>query len=49
MRKNRINNAQGGFIETIILIVVTLLVMRYFDITFTEIYYWVRDLVFSVL
>lgn len=47
MKKNY-KKQQDGFIETIVLIVIALLLMRYFNITFTSIYYWVRDLILSV-
>lgn len=49
LNKKLISNNQDGFIETIILIVIALLLMRYFDITLTSIYYWLKDLVYSVL
>ena len=35
---NQIKNKKGGFLQLIIIIVVALLIMRYFDLTFTGIF-----------
>jgi hypothetical protein len=35
-------NKQGGFIKTIFLIVVLLLLMKYFEVTFTDMWNWVK-------
>lgn len=47
--KNNLKNQKGGFIETIILIVIVLLVMKYYGVTLSGIYYWLKDLFLSVL
>ena len=45
--KNIIKNKQGGFIIKLIIFVVAIfLLMRYFDITFSEVNEWVKS--FSV-
>lgn len=46
--KNNLKNLQGGFIETIVLIVIILLIMNYFGITITGILNWLWNLIQSV-
>ncbi len=38
--KEKINNKEGGFIELIIVIIIALLVMRYFGLTVTGVINW---------
>lgn len=40
---------EKGFIQAIILVIVALLLMQYFGITLTGVYYWLKDLVYSIL
>lgn len=40
---------QGGFLELIIFILVALLIMKYFDITISEVIYWFKSFFASVL
>ncbi len=46
--KNNLKNLQGGFIGTIVLIVVILLIMNYFGITLSGIWNWLWNLIVSV-
>jgi len=57
--KNKINNKEGGFLQIIILIIIALLLMRYFGLTITGILdylnlswsgiiTWIKDLFNSV-
>lgn len=41
-------NKQEGFIELIIVVIIALILMRYYGITFTGVWYWLRDLFLSV-
>jgi hypothetical protein len=43
-----LKNKQGGFLDIIIAVVIILLVMRYFGLTFTAIFDWLRELLYSV-
>jgi len=43
------NTKQGGFLELIIFILVALLIMKYFDITISEILYWFKSFFGNVL
>ncbi|MBI2594815.1 MAG: hypothetical protein HYW38_00960 [Candidatus Colwellbacteria bacterium] len=43
------NTKQGGFLELIIFILVALLIMKYFDITISEVIYWFKSFFASVL
>ena len=45
---NKFKNKQGGFLELIIFIVVAFLLMRYFDLTISEIVNWLKGLWNSV-
>ncbi len=45
----KFKNQQGGFIETVVLIVIVLLVMKYYGVTLTGIYYWLKDLFLSII
>ncbi len=46
--KNNSKNLQGGFIGTIVLIVIILLIMNYFGITLSGIWNWLWALITSV-
>jgi hypothetical protein len=46
--KNNLKNQQGGFLELIVVLIITFLIMRYYGITFTGIFNWLRDLFLSV-
>lgn len=48
IKTNNLSNKQGGFIETIILIIILLLIMNYFGITITGILDWIWNLITSV-
>jgi|GEM_PF-2897615 len=41
--------SQGGFIQVIIVILIALLLMKYFGITVSEVYYWFRSYFADVL
>lgn len=41
-------NKQEGFIELIIVVIIALILMRYYGITFTGVWYWLKDLFLSV-
>jgi hypothetical protein len=45
---NNLKNTQGGFIGTIIIIVIVLLIMNYYGITLTGIWNWLWALITSV-
>ncbi|MFM7089005.1 MAG: hypothetical protein ACKOW9_05780 [Candidatus Paceibacterota bacterium] len=47
MKKN-LKNQQGGFLELIVVIIIVMLVMRYYGLTFTGIWSWVENLFWSV-
>ncbi|MBP6866589.1 MAG: hypothetical protein KBC12_03560 [Candidatus Pacebacteria bacterium] len=47
MSKN-LKNKQGGFLEVIISIVIFLLIMRYYGLTFTGVWAWIENLFWSV-
>ncbi len=40
---------QGGFLEIIIFILIVLLIMKYFDITLSEVIFWFKSFFGSVL
>jgi len=42
-------NKEGGFIQLIIIVIVAFLLMRYFDITVTEIFNWFKALFRSII
>lgn len=44
----KFKNKQGGFLQIIVLIVILFLVMRYFNLTITGIFDWLKALVLSV-
>lgn len=46
---DNIKNNEGGFIKLIILIVVVLITMKYFNISISSLIDWVKDLINSVL
>lgn len=46
--KNQFKNQQGGFIETIILIVIVLLIMNYLGVTITGTIDWIWGLIQGV-
>ncbi len=46
--KTKLKNQQGGFIELIIVLILTFLLMKYYGITFTGVFNWVKDLFLSV-
>jgi hypothetical protein len=48
MKNIQIKNKQGGFLELIIVIIIGLLLMQYYGITFTSIFDWLSNLVQSV-
>ncbi|MFA6256923.1 MAG: hypothetical protein WCT29_01285 [Candidatus Paceibacterota bacterium] len=43
------NNKQGGFLELIVVILIALFLMKYFDITISEVVYWFKSFFGSVL
>jgi len=43
------NNQQGGFLQLILFIVIALLIMKYFNITISDIINWFQSLFGSVL
>ena len=45
---NNLKNRKGGFLELIIFIIVAFLLMRYFHITLTQIFDWLKGLFNSV-
>jgi len=47
--KNKNQNEQGGFIELIVVIIVALLVMRYFGVTISGVIHWFTSFFASVL
>lgn len=48
MKKLNLKNQEGGFIDIIIAIIVIFLIMKYFGLTFTGIFEWVKNLFYSV-
>ncbi len=46
--KNFKNQKEGGFVELIFVIIIVFLLMRYYHLTFTGIWYWLVDLFNSV-
>ena len=46
--KNKQKNTQGGFLELIIVVIIGLLLMQYYGITFTSIFNWLQNLISSV-
>lgn len=44
-----IKNEQGGFLQLILLVVVVLFLMKYFGVSFSDVYNWLKDLLDSVL
>ncbi len=48
MNKN-IKNKEGGFLRIIFIIVVLLLIMSYFHITFTSIIHWIINTIKNVI
>jgi len=46
--KNNLKNKQGGFIGIIIMIVIVLLIMKYYGLTLTGLWNWLWNLVQSV-
>ena len=49
MQKISTNKKEGGFIQLIVLIVIALLLMKYYGITITESIVWFKDYFSSVL
>jgi len=47
--KNQIKNEQKGIIELIILIIIALLLMKYFGITISGVIYWFESFFRNVL
>ena len=47
--KNKMQNKEGGIIELIVLIIIALLLMKYFDITISDIVNWFESFFRSVL
>ncbi|MDR3519943.1 MAG: hypothetical protein P4L63_03620 [Candidatus Pacebacteria bacterium] len=47
--ENKIKNKEGGFIELIILIIIALLIMKYFGITISGVVNWFESFFRSVL
>lgn len=47
--KNEIKNTKGGFIELIILLIIVLLLMKYFGITISGVVYWFESFFRNVL
>lgn len=47
--KNKINNKQSGFLKIIILIVIALLLMKYFNITISGVIDWFTSFFGNVL
>ena len=47
--KNNIKNKNGGFIKLIIFIVIALLLMKFFNITFSEIITWFKSFFGNIL
>ncbi len=43
-----LQNKQGGFLDIIISIVIIFLIMRYFGLTITGIFDWLRELFYSI-
>ncbi len=48
MINKNFKNQQGGFLELIVVIVIVLLVMKYYGLTFTGIWNWLQNLFWSV-
>jgi hypothetical protein len=46
---NKIKNTKGGFLEIIILVIIALLLMKYFGITVSGVIYWFQSFFASVL
>ncbi|MDQ3245120.1 MAG: hypothetical protein M3P22_02145 [bacterium] len=44
----KIKNQNGGFIQAIILVVILFLIMKYYGVTLTGIWYWLKSLFLSV-
>ncbi|MFA6353849.1 MAG: hypothetical protein WCW93_02870 [Candidatus Paceibacterota bacterium] len=47
--KNKIKNKKGGFLEIIILVIIALLLMKYFGITISGLWHWFSSFFSSVL
>ncbi len=45
---NKLKNKQGGFLELVIVIIIALVLMRYFGFTITGFLNWLRELFYSV-
>ncbi len=48
MKKN-LSNQQGGFLETIVIIIIALLIMKYFGLTISGVIEWFKTFFGSVL
>lgn len=49
MQNNKLNQKEGGFIQLIILILIALLIMKYYGVTVTDSINWFKDYFSSVL
>ena len=47
--KTRVGNKQGGFLEIIVIIIIALLIMRYYGITITDAIHWFTSFFAGVL
>lgn len=47
--ENKIKNEKAGFLQIIIIIVIALIVMKYFDITISGVVHWFTSFFSSVL
>jgi len=48
MKKLNLKNKQSGFLNIIIAIVIIFLIMRYFGLTITGMFEWVKNLFYSI-
>ena len=48
VKYNHMKNQQGGFLKLIIIIVVVLFLLKYFDISFSDIINWIKTLFNSI-
>ena len=42
-------NKKGGFVKLILLIIIALIIMKYFDISISGVIDWIKELINSVL
>lgn len=48
MQKLKLKNQQAGFIDIIIAIIIIFLIMKYFGLTITGMFEWVKNLFYSI-